>query len=239
MEITKYIEKVDKIYKECKEERKSEGINVQGLSNSINKEISLYESFIPEFFSNNGAATGIKNMYKDLHDKKLSKATVPFVSQNTGFHIFKEYNEGMTDFVNKIIKASNENPEAVTENAEIQAQLKRAFDSDAEFIESALGGNLNEETTVTVVEAAENIEFLIDFIPALKEFKESCTSTANAIDVSMTGKNEFSQSSLSLLIESVSDYCHKTIHTIITDYSKINDALHPVIKEEKPSFKLF
>ena len=90
MEITKYIEKVDKIYKECKEERKSEGINVQGLSNSINKEISLYESFIPEFFSNNGAATGIKNMYKDLHDKKLSKATVPFVSQNTGFHIFKE-----------------------------------------------------------------------------------------------------------------------------------------------------
>ena len=43
MEITKYIEKVDKIYKECKEERKVEGINVQGLSNSINKEISLYE----------------------------------------------------------------------------------------------------------------------------------------------------------------------------------------------------
>ena len=41
MEITKYIEKVDKIYKECKEERKVEGINVQGLSNSINKEISI------------------------------------------------------------------------------------------------------------------------------------------------------------------------------------------------------
>lgn len=239
MEITKYIEKVDKIYKECKEERKVEGINVQGLSNSIDKEISLYEAFIPEFFSNNGAATGIKNMYKDLHDKKLSKATVPFVNQNTGFHIFKEYNEGMTDFVNKIIKASNENPEAVTENTEIQAQLKRAFDSDAEFIESALGGKLNEETTVTVVEAAENIEFLIDLIPALKDFKESCTSTANAIDVSMTGKNEFSQSSLSLLIESVSDYCHKTIQTIITDYSKINNALHPIMTEEKPSFKLF
>ena len=63
-----------------------------------------------------------------------------------------------------------------------------ARDKDSLFVNSLYGGNLNKSVDTLVSEATTNVEFLIDFIPQLKELKEKCESVHSLITDEDTAK---------------------------------------------------
>ena len=67
-------------------------------------ELSYYESSIPEFFSKNGEATGIRNMYSGIHEMMENgiDKTIKCVDINKSNAIYVEYMDGMIKFINDI-----------------------------------------------------------------------------------------------------------------------------------------
>ena len=223
-------------------EKHEEFKNVNSSYNRVINELCFIESFIPDFFSKNGAADSIRQMYSDIHTAKespLFNITIESVDIDHANHIYQEYFEGMQSFIDDIM--------LINENVELEKfdeQVKTAKSKDFMFIESIYGGSLNHKEEIPIDESTKNIEFLIDFIPQISKFKEICTNYQESLsDESENSKNELLKESLDLLYESIDEYCYKTILNVVESFSDITAVLsgdiHTANKPEKPDFKLF
>ena len=224
-----YIEELNKKHEELK--------NVTETYNRLCEEIEFIESVIPEFFSNQGEADGIRNMYKTIKVKMESplfdiRVSCPDI--NRGSHIYNEYVEGMIQFINDI--------ENINESVELdtfEEKFTVARDKDSLFVNSLYGGNLNKSVDTLVSEATSNVEFLIDFIPQIKELKEKCENVHSLITDEDTAKSKLFKESSDMLFESVSNYCYNTVKNIFECYTKIQDEIGNVRHEKViPEFVL-
>lgn len=187
--------------------------------------IEVYESVIPTFFSASGEANGIKSMYQLIKEYMPDEKHIVCTDVNKGASIYNEYLEGMMKFIHQI----NETDFAALEGSDVSftEKLNKAKSNDSAFIESLYGGTVNENIELVLSEAAQNVEFLIDFIPQLKSLKSMCTTlvtecTQDSIEI----KKDLIQESLKMLFESAENYSYKTLHNIMETYYGIQTALH-------------
>lgn len=215
---------------------KNSEINIDNLVKSI----EYYESFIPSFFSKSGEASGIKHMYESIQLQLDNEKTIDCVNLQHGSEIYKEYIEGMTNFIKDIAYiTANDNS---TELHTFTEKFNSAKERDSLFINSLYDGSeLNPITNTVLSEAVSNIEFLIDFIPELNNIKKDCISIYESYSVRETSVDQLINDSMKMLYESVDNYCYNTISNIVTTYEKINDVLNNKTQEEyePPKFELF
>lgn len=204
--------------------------------------ITFIESFIPEFFSKDGEEKGIRSMYKDLHvamESVFYDKKVPCVDIHHGFHIFKEYLEGMNAFISDVKEA-----DGALEMESFEEKICSAREKDGLFIESLYGGSLNKVVDTELSEATSNIEFLIDFIPELKRMKETCKEYHESA-IEEGDKGRLIKESMDMLYDSISHYCYHTIENVITTYESIQrslsgeDVTMESVETKKVAFKLF
>lgn len=199
--------------------------------------LDYYESFIPEFFSSNGEAVGIRTMYENIKEDMevvVGESTIHAIDVNKGSYMYDEYLEGMIQFI-KELKSCDVIQES--DQSIYVDKLNTAKKNDSIFIESLFGGKLNSIEEMPVSEAVTNVEFLIDFIPKIKEMKTQCS----VLNESSTYGNALLNDSMVMLFESVNNYCYSTLKNIVKTYEDIHTVFSPVPqhKDTEPTYKLF
>lgn len=189
------------------------------------KELEYMESFIPEFFSKNGEAAGIKSMYKDMKvamESPVYHMSIKCADVPRGYHIYEEYVDGMKQFIEEIGALEDD-----SSLKEFEEKFSVARDKDSVFIESLYGGKLNEVTDMDISEAAQNVEFLIYFIPQIKEIKSSCEHFHEMCESITPGskKAQLFSEGANLLFDSLSNYCYSTVRHIADNYYDIKNTL--------------
>lgn len=210
---------------------KNSNLSVEDLKD----ELSYYESLIPEFFSKKGEAEGIHKMYDDVTNE--STKTVDCVDVRKSSNIYEEYLEGMMTFINDIrhINIQNDN----VEFDQFTEKFDTAKKNDSIFIQSIFGGNINSKQTVPIKEATDNVEFLIDFIPKISSMKSQCTALATEMAKEKNDlKKGLLEKSVTMMIESVGNYCYSTIKSIFETYTDIIDTLATEQVVNTEEFKL-
>lgn len=199
---------------------KKENITIERL----NDEISYFESFIPDFFSKNGEADGIRKVYSGIRENLNSENTINCMDINRASKIYNEYMEGMVTFINDI-----KNVDIVTESNELTDYSEKFSNVKANsniFIESLFNGGYCPYEDTVLSEAVANIECLIEFIPELSTIKNICNSLGESVtECTQPEKTELLKNSIDLLYESVCDYCYSTIRNIVSTYYDINSSL--------------
>lgn len=199
---------------------KTEGVNIKSLV----KNIEFYESYIPDFFSKNGEAAGIRNMYKAIRESMDCEKSVVCANIDCSANIYREYMEGMINFIFDISDATF--TESCDELKAYESKFEKAKTKDSLFIESLYGGKLNEKKEMVLSEAVANIEFLIDFIPELQTMKKQCKTLYESTKRETNeAKRTLLDESLVMLYESVENYCYSTISNIVDIYTDINTTL--------------
>lgn len=206
--------------------KKFEDINVQesNIQNLVSA-ITYYESFIPDFFSKNGEADGIRNMYSKIRVMKESgqEKNIECCDMYQIHDIYTEYVDGMINFINDI---RNVNVSESTKIEEYSEKFKKAKDNDLTFIKSLYNGKIKEITSMPLSEAVSNVEFLIDFINDIKDLKTSCCVVEEAAkSEDGTVKQPLLEGCLEMLCESVNNFCYYTLKSVLTTYADINNVL--------------
>ena len=213
MTIDQMIAEIESINNTC-------SCNTLGKCDCINNAIERYDTFIKNFFSCDGEATGIKNIYSKLKDDPEARGKhICVIDLNRSYDIYNEYHEGMIKFISEIIDVDNKLSENNTDIESLKMKLQRAKECDKAFIDSLFNGENNKEEDSCICDALKNVEFLIDFIPQMMRFKESCFSLC---ELKQNGEpSSLVCDSLDLLYSSISEYCCKCIKSVIQIYTKI------------------
>ena len=203
--------------------------------NSFDNMLNTISDFIPSFFSKNGEADGIRSMYKEIRESD-NDLMIECVDVNKASHIYKEYVEGMTSFITEI--GSKQFTAEESDLGEYHEKLGVAKEKDSDFINSIYGGTLNKPESMPIKEAVENIEYLIDFIPEIDSIHDKCVTLKDTYEGM---DNNILNESLSMLYESVENYCYSTVSSIASTYHNIKKTLQdgPVQESTQETFKLF
>lgn len=231
-------ESEEKLIKDLDDKRMEFQTREKTIEN-LKDEISFYESFIPKFFSANGEAEGIRMMYEKVEGFDGGKLTCVDLSHSGC--VYKEYLEGMQNFIREIASSSTDITEEVLESFKEKMQV--AKNNDSVFIESLFNGtpDINPMEEMVLTEAVQNVEYLIDFIPQMKTIKESCEKSSGllgSIPVEESVRHTLVDEGLKMMYESVANYCSGMVKAVLTDYSNINTILNPVVTQER-NYKLF
>ena len=200
------------------------------------KEMEYYESFIPDFFSQNGEADGIKNMYSEIRTmmENGEEKTIECIDIGKSSSIYYEYLDGMIKFINDI-----KNVNTVDSDDALYAfteKFNSAKDKDSLFIQSLYNGKLSESTDMLLSEAVTNIEFLIDFIPNLKTMKSNCCMVQESIkEVTDDRAKCLLDQCATMLCESVNNFCYSTIKAVTDTYSGINQIIYNESVNDEPT----
>lgn len=201
-------------------------------SNTYNRlitELDYFKYFIPKFFSVNGEAEGIRNLYKAVEDEKNANKVIICSDVYKLANIYKEYLDGMVAFIDDVnnltIDDGIEGKQNVIDN--LQNKLNKAKENDLQFIQSLVDGKFSEKEEVTLKDGMLNIEYLIELLPYMEDMNCKCTK----IDTEMYHKGDDIKTELlreccKLLHESVRRYCYTLIKYIITTYFEIKDAIN-------------
>lgn len=201
-----YIEKLTAI----KESHNSKNFN------TLKSELESYKSIIPEFFSRNGEAPGIRSMYEKINDFEYRDKNINAIDLFVAESVYDDYLNGMYTFVQDL------NTAVITESDvnTYESKLNSAREKDSMFIESIFGGNLNGETQYNIREAAKDLEILINFIPKIDIFY----SKSLVLSESMNSDNALVTNSVEMICESVSNYCYNVIKNVMNTYYKIMES---------------
>lgn len=188
--------------------------------NSIDSEIQCCQNFVPKFFTDNDSDKGIRYMYSVIDSPDLSSREISdVVDVRHGYHVYKEYLDGMIKFINELINTQNPSDEVINV---YKNRLDIANAKDIDFISGLFNGcKFNEKRNMNLSEAAGNLEFLVDFFDEMKEILKKCNNFKNYT----SSDNELIKSSINMLASSVSCCCATIIETVIKTYYKIMDAI--------------
>lgn len=194
----------------------------------VEKELDYFESFIPEFFSKHGEAKGVRALYESIRsdlENDITK-TIRCVDVHKAGNTYQEYLEGMTSFINDIQLSDIPDTESEV-SQKFQRQIGLAKESDQGFIRSLFDNSGEEEHIVemSVSEAVQNLEYLIDFIPALKQYKEKCNEMEEKRMENDSVKAKLISESIDLMQESIGRFSYHTIRNIVETYRNLNDCM--------------
>lgn len=210
----------------------TEGVSLEKCTDFL----SFLESTIPAFFSKNGEADSIHRMYDYLSDG--SDIKLECVDVRTGSQIYTEYMAGMTQFINEIKGCSSFNEDKMQD---IELKMENASANDGIFVDSIFGGATNAKKEITIVEASDNIEYLIDFIPEIKRLKDDVTAITEAVELTPKVSDNHEKlltESLNMLYKSVANYCKDNIINIFETYHDIMDKIDNPVVDSPSEFVL-
>ena len=209
-------------------------------SSSIDAIASIYteamdyycKTLIPDFFSSRGEGKKIKDMYQKLdkyqYNTFVRESALELVDLNVASCAYQDYLNGMRTFIEETCGCCIDGEIYAKESAVCGEKLASARVNDGKFIESIFGGCNNERHTETVLEAAKNVEFLIDFLGNIKEESTRCKNTIDKIKDAIGGGNQGETiliESAKLMTESMNDYVYHAISEIFESYQSINEVL--------------
>lgn len=242
MEVEVFINKLTEIHSRNTEMLLTEGSNLQKLYTSFKDSMDNYSKFIPEFFSNNGAANNIRLIYKKLHDDVYAERTIDCIDITEAVDMYNEYSVGMSSFVNDVIQSIANNGDYVKESAEYENKLAIAKSRDKGFVLSIFGGDVIEPKHTVLEEAVRNIELLIDLIPQINKSIDCGNNMIISIENAGVKESSLVNDSIELMFESVENYYYESIKNIIGIYGAIDDAIksNPRRATKQPQqFRLF
>ena len=196
-------------------------VNETTCIETLTDELHNYRELIPEFFSKNGESKGIRSMYENMKNPEYESRTIISPDLNMSQKIYEEYVDGMVNFIKDLDRS-------VTENSNVEKfeeKLNLAKKNDKIFVESLFGGENNSDIELSLNEAVQNLEILVDFIPKLDNIYNRCTT----LKESVSSDNELVKESLNMLYESISNFCYNEVKNIMDTYYSIND----IFTEEK------
>jgi hypothetical protein len=196
-------------------------VNENTCIETLVNELHDYRNLIPEFFSKNGESKGIRAMYENVKNPEYENRTIFSPDLNMSQKIYEEYVDGMVNFIKDLDKS-------VTENSNVEKfeeKLNLAKKNDKIFVESLFGGEHNSDIELSLNEAVQNLEILVDFIPKLDNIYDRCET----LKESVSSNNELVKESLNMLYESISNFCYNEVKNVIDTYYSIND----IFTEEK------
>ena len=197
-------------------DRKREGYLTEDTNiESLNDELKCYHNSIIDFFSRNGESKGIRNIYESIRNKDYNESTILSPDLNISQNIYEEYVDGMVQFIKDLDKSVTES----SNTNEFSKKLSTAKERDKMFVESLFGGENNSEMELTLEEAIQNLEILIDFMPKIDMIYERC----NSLKESVTSESDLVNESLNMLYESIGNFCYNEVRNIIDTYYSIND----------------
>lgn len=190
-------------------------VNEETCINSLTDELHSYRNLIPEFFSKNGESRGIRKMYENVKNPVYSECTIISPDLNMSQNIYEEYVDGMVNFIRDLDRSVTEN----TGVEKFEEKLNTAKKNDKLFVESLFGGDNNSDIELTLEEAVQNLEILVDFIPKLDNIYNRCTE----LKESVSDENDLVKESLNMLYESIGNFCYNEVRSIMDTYYSIND----------------
>lgn len=195
------------------------------------KYLKSVRDYIYHYFSENGSAKDIREMYESVVDGTNRSKTLEIFDMNRSHKLYENYNDGMKKYINEVISM-----ESFTEDSDTIKTIQKAHGNDSLFIKSLFGGYNNAKEETNICEAVKNIECLIDFIP----YMESLSNSIDDYLDKMRGKesNSVLLESMKLYTDSLSYYCFETVSGIVSDYNQIQLSIHSD-ESENDSFILF
>jgi len=195
--------------------------------------LSKYKDIIPKFFSDNGEAKGIIDLYNAVKNNDKTDSWYHCCDLNIAHDKYSNYLGGMTKFMNDLNSACCEDK---CDEAMLN-KINTGISRDPMFIESILGGEMNKCQDMVATDAICNLEYLIDFIPHLTSyiglFKQA------AIDYDLT--KEPVKKAIKMLSNSICLYTFSVIHLLFELYGKLRKVYcEPQVtnNEEKKAFVL-
>lgn len=208
-------------FKNCRHENPASITDIVEMSKN---EMKNYKKFIREFFSKNGSADGIREMYELIDDDSNSWKTIKTCDVNRSAYTYQEYIDGMREYIDDILSGkicSDENQEKLNQ------AITKCTNQDKIFIHSLFGGDNNPFEDTELSDAVTNIEYLIDFMPKLDEFITVIDKFIYKHSLSSRKVNDFLKiNAILLYCDSVSVFCYTMIITIFNDYESINKVLN-------------
>jgi len=219
-----------------RDERKTGEKTLGTLTTSILNELTAYENYIGDFFSDNDQTKQINVIYESIQKPIFENYMIECGDLNAGLDIYREYHEGMFQFVDEILHSK-----FMCESAELEdysTKLERAKDSDEDFVLALFDGEYNPNKTMDVKESVSNIACLVDTSGFIRGLKDKFKSIP---DFNNNDESNITLESVSLLYESVSSFLYENIASGVRYMDSISDTIANPSKPkpEDGAFELF
>lgn len=204
-------------------------------------EMQKYKEMISTFFSTDVAAKDISWIYS-LFDNPRSvlfndNKLVCCYSLAKALDVFKEYSNGMIDFVSDIIRENPTSSEEVL--SKFNDSLNKAKEKDHGFIKSLFGGEHNLCENIKIPAALTNIEFIIKFRNEIDNMNTRFITLLQSL--SSQSISPLTYEAINLLKNSLTYFTYKMIKKCVDIFENIDNCVHTEISSEddKKEFQLF
>lgn len=210
--------------------KRREANTIEEVIYKTKKEMRKYKELILDFFGDYKEAKTIRQLYEKLH-KSLFVYEIKYIDLTRAFEIYKEYNQGMFQFVDEIFKREFDIGNDTYEDYKIK--LNRAKSEDHNFICSIFGGMNNGMKCVPIRDTMQNIEVLIPLVDFICEIEKELCSI-----LEQSGKCEktICKDTICMFCESVSHFVFEMLKNSCDYYNAIQEEIaHPKMKKEDPN----
>lgn len=210
--------------------KRREANTIEEVIYKTKKEMKKYKELILDFFGDYKEAKTIRQLYEKLH-KSLFVYEIKYIDLTRAFEIYKEYNQGMFQFVDEIFKREFDIGNDTYEDYKIK--LNRAKSEDHNFICSIFGGMNNAMKCVPIRDTMQNIEVLIPLVDFICEIEKELCSI-----LEQSGKCEktICKDTICMFCESVSHFVFEMLKNSCDYYNVIQEEIaHPKMKKEDPN----
>ena len=210
--------------------KRREANSIEEVIYKTKKEMKKYKELILDFFGDYKEAKTIRQLYEKLH-KSLFVYEIKYIDLTRAFEIYKEYNQGMFQFVDEIFKREFDIGNDTYEDYKIK--LNRAKSEDHNFICSIFGGMNNGMKCVPIRDTMQNIEVLIPLVDFICEIEKELCSI-----LEQSGKCEktICKDTICMFCESVSHFVFEMLKNSCDYYNAIQEEIaHPKMKKEDPN----
>lgn len=204
-------------------------------------EMQKYKEMISTFFSTDVAAKDISWIYSLFDDPRSvlfnENKLVCCYSLAKALDVFKEYSNGMIDFVSDIIRENPTSSEEVL--SKFNDSLNKAKEKDHGFIKSLFGGEHNLCENIKIPAALTNIEFIIKFRNEIDNMNARFITLLQSL--SSQSISPLTYEAINLLKNSLTYFTYKMIKKCVDIFENIDNCIHTEISSEddKKEFQLF
>lgn len=203
------------------------------------KQFEMYGSIIKDFFV--GKESEIKNIYNSIRNNSFPYNKVECIDINNAMNLYKDYFEGMWEFVNKVCDLRDTDDVKIDN---IISTITKVNDKDKEFISSILGGDRNPSQVVTLDDAMKNVECLIDIDSKLQNYIKLIDTLCCKTNTLQTQKyNEQINNGICVVITSIGFFISRCMEEIIATYDRIIKSMTSRVPStgtpEVPEYQMF
>lgn len=216
-------------------EKRKEANSIQEIIYKTKKEMKKYKELLYDFFGDFKEEKTIRQLYEKLHEN-IYHYSIRCVDLPKALEIYKEYNDGMFQFVKEIFcKEFNVGNDTYEE---YRIKLDRAKNEDYNFINSLFGGKNNPMVEIPIRDSMQNIEILIGVIDYLGPIKEELCTLLEKVDCC---EKTICKDTICLFCDSLSHFIFDMIKNACDYYKYIQDEVeHPNMKnDDQDKLELF